>query len=315
MMTDGVSVIICCYNSAWIIERCLQALLLQKTEEDLKWEIIVVNNASVDNTKQIAESFLSKGKVAYKVVDELKSGLLNARKKGINCANYRYTIYCDDDNLLCKTYVQTAYNIINSRPELGALGGKGVAEYQATPDPFVLNYPVNYAVGSQAEHARLWVWGAGLCLRTDVVRKIYDTQTMYLTGRKENILLAGDDSELVMSIRLNGYLCDADDRLEYIHVLTAKRLTKEYFIKMHEGFALSMPIMNVYRYVLNNRTFIAIFGLYLKILLKCFLLYFYKRTDVIIFLQKCNINQLKAFHYWSFCTLYKIYHDLLTLYK
>ena len=313
-MNDGVSVIVCCYNSSWIIERCLAALLSQRTRPSFEWEIVVVNNSSTDDTREIAETILCKGRIPYQIVDEPISGLLNARKKGIPCANFHITIYCDDDNLLCETYVQTAYDIMKDRPEVGALGGKGIPEYQAKPDPFVLNYPGSYAVGSQVKHANSWIWGAGLCLRTLVVKEIYDTQTMYLTGRRGNVLMAGDDGELVMSVRLNGYQCDADDRLEYIHVLAAKRLTMEYFTKMHEGFALSIPIMNVYECILKRQSFFMIYIYYIKILIRYILRSFQKQTCQRRFWQRSALNSLKAYHFWSFGHLHNVYNELAKLY-
>lgn len=313
-MKDGVSVIICCYNSAWIIKRCLEALLIQKTRDDLKWEIIVVNNASTDDTKQIAEEILSHGNVAYQLVDEWEPGLLNARKKGIICANYSYTIYCDDDNLLCDTYVQTAYDIISSRPDLGAFGGKGVAEFVSEPEPIVRSFLKAYAVGSQHDHASQYVWGAGACFRTDIVRSIYEKQRMHLTGRKGGLLLAGDDGELVMSIRLRGYLSDCDDRLVYTHVLASKRLTGDYLIKMIDGFSHTSPVIAIYKIVLKNNPYWFIYLYYTKNL------YSYVKTLLLdkSKWKRTNLRYLKssieAYNIWSFQYLHGIYNELHLLY-
>ncbi len=268
MMRDGVSVIVCCYNSSWIIKRCLEALILQKVDDRLKWEIIVVNNASTDNTKQIAVEILKDSGVAHQIVEEFEPGLLNARKKGISIAHYKYTIYCDDDNLLYNSYIQNAYEIINGQPDLGAIGGKGIAEFQSVPDPLVLKNIHSYAVGNQHKHASEYVWGAGCCLRTDIVKAIYSKQKMHLSGRKGKDLLAGDDAELVMSIRLNGYKSACDDCLEYTHVLPDNRLTLSYLTKMYQGFAMAWPIVSVYRIVLRRLPFIFVYIYYCKCLCK-----------------------------------------------
>lgn len=100
-LMNGISVIVCCYNSAWIIERCLNALLAQQVPSSVLWEIIVVNNASTDDTERIANKVLQKGHISYQLINEPKAGLLNARKCGIRAARYSYTIFCDDDNVLC----------------------------------------------------------------------------------------------------------------------------------------------------------------------------------------------------------------------
>ncbi len=313
-MKDGVSVIICCYNSEWIIDRCLKALLIQHTSDKLEWEIIVVNNASTDETRQIAERILSKSNIAYQVVDENEPGLLNARKKGISCANYQYSIFCDDDNLLCNTYVQTAYNIISSRPELGALGGKGIAEFQCEPDSMVLNYIKGYAVGDQHSHSKKKVWGAGMCLKTDVVKQIYAKQKMYLTGRRGDKLLAGDDGELVMSIRLNGYVSDYNDSLLYVHVLASKRLTSEYLMKMRDGFSLAIPVVNIYTMMLKSYPSCFIFVYYVKDIMLYVKDFFLKRNKWRHEELRTKRAIVKSYHVWSFRCLRSIYFDLKSLY-
>ncbi|NJN42415.1 MAG: glycosyltransferase [Flammeovirgaceae bacterium] len=53
-MEEGVSVIICCYNSSSRIEKTLEHLFQQKTNSRLHWEIILVDNASTDQTKATA---------------------------------------------------------------------------------------------------------------------------------------------------------------------------------------------------------------------------------------------------------------------
>ncbi|MFR7464613.1 MAG: glycosyltransferase family A protein [Phocaeicola vulgatus] len=58
------------YNSAWIIERCLNALLAQQVPSSVLWEIIVVNNASTDDTERIANKVLQKGHISYQLINE-----------------------------------------------------------------------------------------------------------------------------------------------------------------------------------------------------------------------------------------------------
>ena len=67
-MSKGVIVIVCCFNSAWIIERCLNALLKQKLNNSIAWEIIVVNNASTDGTDVIANRLLNNASIPHKFI-------------------------------------------------------------------------------------------------------------------------------------------------------------------------------------------------------------------------------------------------------
>jgi glycosyltransferase involved in cell wall biosynthesis len=71
-LKNGVSVIICCYNSRERIEKTLDFIFAQEVEGAIPWEIIIVDNASTDDTFLIAQRYLekNKGRVGAKVVKE-----------------------------------------------------------------------------------------------------------------------------------------------------------------------------------------------------------------------------------------------------
>ena len=125
-MEKGVSVIMCCYNSASRLRETLRYLALQKTE--VVCEIILVDNASTDNTKEVAVKCWSEfgcTAIPLKIVDQPVQGLLFAREKGIDSSKYNVLIFCDDDNWLEQSYVQNAYDILENHPHIGAVGGTG----------------------------------------------------------------------------------------------------------------------------------------------------------------------------------------------
>jgi glycosyltransferase involved in cell wall biosynthesis len=51
---SGVSIIICAYNASKRIVPTLQHLQNQQFNKPISWEVIVVDNASDDNTSEIA---------------------------------------------------------------------------------------------------------------------------------------------------------------------------------------------------------------------------------------------------------------------
>src|SRR5688572_14194112 len=124
-MPGGVSVIICCYNSSGRIAETLKYLCLQRFEKSIFWEVIVVNNASSDDTTDVATVAWkqNEGSTNFKIVDQSIPGLASARKKGIEVSQYDFLIFCDDDNHLDSTYIEEAFNILNTKPEVGIAGG------------------------------------------------------------------------------------------------------------------------------------------------------------------------------------------------
>jgi glycosyltransferase involved in cell wall biosynthesis len=93
-----ISLIIPAYNEEKYIGECLKSALKNGGEI---FEIIVVNNASTDNTKIVAESFAN-----VKVVDESQKGLTRARQRGLIEAKGDIIAYIDADTKMPSGWVK-----------------------------------------------------------------------------------------------------------------------------------------------------------------------------------------------------------------
>lgn len=304
----GLSVVICCYNSGWIIGRTLEALKQQKVRENLHWEIILVDNCCTDDTVQVARRTMAGCGIDFVIVEESEPGLANARRKGVMTAKYGITVFCDDDNLLCDNYIDTMYNIMQSNARIGAAGGKGIPEFQVEPADIVKENIACYATGSQIDHD-VWLYGAGLVLRTNLLCDIYEKQHCYLVGRKGNQLLSGEDSEIVMSMVMRGYKIFATDDVTFVHVLKAERLTEAYFYRLQEGLVLPAPVFETFRAVIDGRSFNVVLQKYYKSV-KSILwsyLFFYKANSKEV--RQWSKDCLKRYHFWGISTLWRIYKE------
>jgi len=84
-----LTVIVCAHNEAHFISPCLHSLLAQTRVPD---EIVVVNNASTDETRAVAQQ------IPYvHVVDEPRKGLVVARETGRRAATGDILVYLDAD--------------------------------------------------------------------------------------------------------------------------------------------------------------------------------------------------------------------------
>jgi len=90
-----LSFVIPAHNEARYIGGCLDSILktLEKNHEEA--EVLVVNNASTDNTKKIAGRY-----PGVRVVDEPEKGLTKARQKGLKTARGELLAYIDADTRL-----------------------------------------------------------------------------------------------------------------------------------------------------------------------------------------------------------------------
>src|SRR5262245_13852353 len=120
----GVSIIICCHNSAARLPETLAHLAVQKTPPNLPWEVVIVDNASTDDTAEAARTFWPKDHPRpLRIVREESLGLSQARIKGLAEARYEYITFADDDNWLCPEWIQTVAATFQLHPEVGMLSG------------------------------------------------------------------------------------------------------------------------------------------------------------------------------------------------
>ena len=253
-MENGISIIICCYNSERTIKRTIEHIIAQSNVEDINKELFVVDNNCTDSTISIIRSFDSLTIPIY-VVKEITPGLMAARKSGISHARYSLIQFCDDDNFLCKNYLATIWKLMKDT-KIGACGGQGIAivDNGILPEWFE-KIQGGYACGNQlAESGKCnFLYGAGLCIRKSILDFISAQGINYLlSGRKGNTLLSGDDTELCCFIRQMGLTLWYEDSISFQHCLPLSRLTQEYAIKMFYGFGIAVPVIDVYNCALRN---------------------------------------------------------------
>jgi glycosyltransferase involved in cell wall biosynthesis len=258
-LTKGVSIIICCYNSSSRLHQTLKHIAKQKIQPAINCELIIVDNASTDDTASFAMKkweLLANDFIDFKVITETNPGLSNARNAGMAKAQYEYLIFCDDDNWLDENYAQNVADLFDKNDNIAILGGLGIAQLEDdTAKPYWFDkFQESYAVGKPGNPEALvnFVHGAGLTIRRSVLKMIADNQPSLLPDRKKNQLTAGGDGEICLRVRLTGYKILYSPSLTFKHFLPTKRLNWQYLKKMHIGFAQTNVVINLYEEALNT---------------------------------------------------------------
>jgi glycosyltransferase involved in cell wall biosynthesis len=253
---SGVSVIICCYNSVSRLPLTLQYLAKQSIPDGFLWEIILVNNASTDETVSCAretwEKFHPASKI-LKIIDEDTPGQMYARKKGAREAQYDCLIFCDDDNLLHENYVTLSAEILANHQSVGAAGGQNhpITDAPEYPEWFE-TFKDKYALGIPAKHSgdvtyRGFILGAGLITRKELFLSVFQEKyPSLLNGRKGENLSTGDDFEYCKRLLLWGYRLYYDQRLLLDHYIPKERLTLGYRERLMKGIDDAGKILNEY---------------------------------------------------------------------
>jgi glycosyltransferase involved in cell wall biosynthesis len=258
-MELGVSVIVCCYNSAKRLPQTLKHLALQVVEKNIPWEIILIDNASSDHTSIVAKEEWGKYdflNVDFKTFIEEKKGKIHAFQKGLKEAKYEYILTCDDDNWLDPDYIAKAYKIMESNTKVGVLGGNGIFNPEQPLNPEIEKYKSYYVNGPQkwvsTEH---WVYGAGsVCRKSVVIEQMKKEWPLITSGRVGKKLNGGEDVELSFIFYLNGYKIIADDTLTFQHFVPLERQNTGYILETSFWHSYTNVLLNSYYVIIQKNS-------------------------------------------------------------
>ena len=107
MSTVEISVIVPIYGVENYLPECIESLLDQSF---LNFELILVNDGSLDNCPKICDDYAEKD-ARVQVVHKVNGGLLSARKAGLKAAKGKYISYVDGDDWVDKFYLDTLFKL------------------------------------------------------------------------------------------------------------------------------------------------------------------------------------------------------------
>lgn len=113
-----LSFVIPAYNEEDYLGDCIDSILREAKGKDIDYEIIVVNNASTDGTKKVAQKYKN-----VKIVDEPKKGLVAARRAGYSISNGDIIANVDSDSRLTPGWIDIVINEFENDPKLAGISG------------------------------------------------------------------------------------------------------------------------------------------------------------------------------------------------
>jgi glycosyltransferase involved in cell wall biosynthesis len=255
----GVTVAICCYNSATRLRPTLEHLLAQVGAAPHSWEVLLVDNGSKDGTAAVARQVWTSQEVPLRIVTEPQSGVMYARKRAFDEAAFEYVSFVDDDNWVCAHWVSDVVRIMEANPNIAALGARSEPVFEIPPPPWFEGFQGCYAVGQQWPEGgdvtvgRGFLWTAGLTIRKTAWRQIVALGfRCQLEGRRGFALTAGEDNEFCQALRLAGWCLYLEPGLWFRHFIPARRLKWDYFRQLVMNFGISGILLDVYQWCYSD---------------------------------------------------------------
>lgn len=125
-MPPELSIIIVSYNCSAMLSACLASVDRDRSETSLPVEVIVVDNASADDTVQMLQVDFPEVTV---IANPLNAGFSVANNQGICAATGRYVMLLNPDTEITHSGTLSQFiNYMDTNPEVGACGGQLVFE-------------------------------------------------------------------------------------------------------------------------------------------------------------------------------------------
>lgn len=105
-----LSIIIPVYNTSAHLKKCINSILMQKLDDV---EILVINDGSTDNSKNILEEYVTKNSSKMTYYEKQNRGVADTRNFGIEKANGKYILFIDSDDYIKEGLIEELLKYID----------------------------------------------------------------------------------------------------------------------------------------------------------------------------------------------------------
>jgi glucosyl-dolichyl phosphate glucuronosyltransferase len=240
--TMKTTVIMCTYNRCQSMAKALSSVAASMLPDSVKWEVVVVDNNSSDQTREVVEDFCRRHPGRFRYVFEPQQGLSHARNAGIREAQGDILAFTDDDVTVEPTWLQNLTARLNDG-EWAGTGGRTFLAQPFSPPPWLgLEEPYNlggalaalFDLGDRPCRLARAPYGANMAFQ----KKMFEKYGAFRTDldRCGTGMLSNGDTEF------GRRLLDAGERLSYepsaivYHPVPEHRTQQSYFLTWYFNY-------------------------------------------------------------------------------
>jgi glycosyltransferase involved in cell wall biosynthesis len=230
----GITVILCTYNRAGTLAMTLESIVTQTLSSSPGWEILVVDNNSSDETRQVVEGFGSRYPGRFRYLLETHQGVSYARNAGIREARGEILAFIDDDETAAAGWLQNLTANLHTG-EWAGVGGRVLPppsfsrpRWLSSKHSFLAGPLAEFAPDLEAGDMTETPFGANMAFRKEVFDKYGGFRTDL--GRSGKNLLSNEDTEFGRRLMAAGQRLRYEPSALTYHPVEEYRLRKEYFL-------------------------------------------------------------------------------------
>jgi glycosyltransferase involved in cell wall biosynthesis len=230
------SIVICTHNREKYLVDAVKSLWKQDYPVD-KYEIVIVDNASVDNTRQVAERFRVRKGPRLRYIYEPELGLSLARNTGMKASDGEIVAYLDDDADAEHTWLAALNEAYESSDNVLCVGGKIRLAWNSER-PLWFPSELEGYLGSTAtplgNKKRVLIegeypFGGNISVCRKTLLKVGGFSVSF--GRKGKSLLSSEEAELCNRIRLLGGIVLYEPAAVVHHRVLPERVSRSYMLR------------------------------------------------------------------------------------
>lgn len=232
-----VSILIPTYKGRDVLGRLLQSLRDAEPADGLKWEIIVIDNNSPDDTKSVIESFRASGRLDVACIFEPEPGKTRALNRGLAEAAGTFVAFLDHDAVVARDYLVELHKAIRTQP-YNVFGGRVIPVWPCTPPAWATGgKPLQTSRGGVIVHdygdePRPYTSGMALPVGCNFIcrRTLFDAVGQFNVhlGPRPGAPIAGEETDMLWRIQARGETILYTPSIQIFHPVDPARLTKPY---------------------------------------------------------------------------------------
>lgn len=200
------SVLVCTRNRSTDLTACCAGILAIDYPPE-RWELVIVDNGSTDDTRQVAEGVRQQAPDRVRVIEELELGLSAARNAAVRAARGEVLAFIDDDAFPAPGWLGALVEVLG-RDDVYAAGGPVEPIFERSlPDWLDDRYLPYLTVWDRGLEIEPLVYneyprGANMAYRREAFARFGDFS--HHLGRKGKRLLSCEETEHCLRIERGG---------------------------------------------------------------------------------------------------------------
>lgn len=246
-MTQTLDVVICTYNRAADLDRCLERLGSQ-LNADGGWSVTVVDNNCTDRTPQVVAEHAASGRIPglARVVERVQ-GLTPARRRGALDSKADWVAFVDDDCMVSQDWVAGAMDMAMRHSAAGGFGGRVIPRWGRDPPQHLARHGWLFAQQDlgEAECEVESLVGAGIVLSRAALAESGWLAEPYLADRTGLGHASGGDVEICYRITASGRKLHYSPLMRIDHVVAANRQKLGSLLGLARGLGAGAELVNL----------------------------------------------------------------------